>query len=100
MIFYTNIDRLKSLCFVHYTHMRSLIVLKYKDVMQKLKKKGYSSYYLSKNKIMGNSKIQNIRENRVDAKTINQICALLDCQPGEILEYIPDNDRSDQTDCQ
>ena len=39
---------------------------------------------------MGNSKIQNIRENRIDAKTINQICQLLNCQPGEILEYIPD----------
>ena len=66
-------------------------MLKYKNVLEQLKQKGYSSYYLSKNKIMGNSKIQNIRENRVDAKTINQICSILDCQPGEILEYIPDD---------
>lgn len=67
-------------------------MLKYKNVLEQLKQKGYSSYYLSKNKIMGNSKIQNIRENRVDAKTINQICSILDCQPGEILEYIPDKE--------
>ena len=74
-------------------------MLKYKDVLQKLKAKGYSSYYLSKHKIMGNSKIQNIRENRIDAKTINQICQLLDCQPGDILEYIPDNtDSADEPD--
>lgn len=74
-------------------------MLKYKDVLQKLKTKGYSSYYLSKHKIMGNSKIQNIRENKVDTKTINQICALLDCQPGDILEYIPDNtDSTDEPD--
>lgn len=66
-------------------------MLIYKQVLEQLKQKGYSSYYLSKNKIMGNSKIQNIRENRVDAKTINQICQLLNCQPGDILEYIPDN---------
>ena len=66
-------------------------MLKYKNVLEQLKQKGYSSYYLSKNKIMGNSKIQNIRENRVDAKTINQICSILDCQPGDILEYVPDN---------
>ena len=66
-------------------------MLKYKQVLEQLKQKGYSSYYLSKNKIMGNSKIQNIRENKVDAKTINQICQLLNCQPGEILEYIPDD---------
>ena len=74
-------------------------MLKYKDVLQKLKIKGYSSYYLSKHKIMGNSKIQNIRENKVDTKTINHICQLLNCQPGEILEYIPDNtDSADEPD--
>ena len=76
---------------MHNAQIRSLIVLKYKNVLEQLKQKGYSSYYLSKNKIMGNSKIQNIRENRVDTKTINQICALLNCQPGEILEYLPDD---------
>lgn len=66
-------------------------MLKYKNVLEQLKKKGYSSYKLRMQKIMGESKIQNIRENRVDTKTINQICALLNCQPGEILEYIPDD---------
>ena len=44
---------------------------------------------------MGNSKIQNIRDNKVDAKTINQICQLLNCQPGDILEYIPDEPEND-----
>ena len=68
-------------------------MLKYKNVLEQLKQKGYSSYYLSKNKIMGNSKIQNIRENRVDAKTIDQICSILDCQPGDILEYVPDDNK-------
>lgn len=65
-------------------------MLKYKEVLKQLKQNGYSTYYLSKNKIMGNSKIQNIRDNKVDAKTINQICQLLNCQPGDILEYVPD----------
>ena len=31
----------------------------------------------------------------VDAKTINQICQLLNCQPGDILEYIPDEPEND-----
>ena len=67
-------------------------MLKYKNVLDKLKKNGYSSYVLYKQGIMGNSKIQNIRHNKVDARTINQICKLLDCQPGDILEYVPDED--------
>ena len=70
-------------------------MLKYKEVLKQLKQNGYSTYYLSKNKIMGNSKIQNIRDNKVDAKTINQICQLLNCQPGDILEYIPDEPEND-----
>ena len=63
----------------------------YRNVLDKLKEKGYSTYQLRKQKIMGESKIQNIRKNNVDIKTVNQICTLLDCQPGEILEYIPDD---------
>ena len=70
-------------------------MLKYKEVLKQLKQNGYSTYYLSKNKIMGNSKIQNIRDNKVDAKTINQICQLLNCQPGDILVYIPDEPEND-----
>lgn len=70
-------------------------MLKYKEVLKQLKQNGYSTYYLSKNKIMGNSKIQNIRDNKVDAKTINQICQLLNCQPGDILEYVPDELEND-----
>ena len=27
----------------------------------------------------------------VDTKTINKLCVILDCQPGDILEYVPDN---------
>ncbi len=28
---------------------------------------------------------------RLDYNTLNSICGALDCQPGDILEYIPDN---------
>ena len=65
----------------------------YRDVLDKLRKKGYSSYQLRKEKIMGESKIQNIRKNNVDIKTVNQICTLLNCQPSEIIEYVPDTDK-------
>jgi len=27
----------------------------------------------------------------VDTKTINKLCAMLDCQPGDIMEYIPES---------
>lgn len=68
-------------------------MLKYKnDTLQKLKDRGYSTYKLRTEKIMGESKIQNIRRNAVAVETINQLCTLLNCQPGDILEYVPDQE--------
>jgi len=35
--------------------------------------------------------MQKIRTGEIASKeTLNTICRLLDCQPGDILEYIPD----------
>lgn len=66
-------------------------MLKYKDgTLTKLKECGYSTYKLRTEKIMGESKIQNIRRNAVAVETINQLCQLLNCQPGDVLEYVPD----------
>lgn len=65
-------------------------MLRYKNVLEQLKNAGYSTYRLRKDKIMGESKIQNIRQNNVAIETIDQICALLHCQPGDIIEYVED----------
>lgn len=31
------------------------------------------------------------KSKRVDTETINRLCSILDCQPGDIMEYIPDD---------
>jgi putative transcriptional regulator len=65
------------------------IMLKYKiDILEKLKEKGYSTYKLRKDKLMGEAQIQKIRDGEIASKeTLNTICKLLNCQPGDILEY-------------
>lgn len=30
------------------------------------------------------------KSKRVDTETINRLCEVLDCQPGDIMEYIPE----------
>lgn len=67
-------------------------MIKYKiDVLQKLKQKGYSSYKLRKEKIMGEATIQKLRNKKlVSWDNINTICMLLNCQPGDIIEYVKD----------
>ena len=67
-------------------------MLKYKiDVLEELKGKGYTSYKLRKDKIMGEAQIQKIRQGEIASKeTLNTICKLLQIQPGDLLEYIDD----------
>ena len=39
------------------------------------------------------STLQNIRQGkRITTDTIASLCDALDCQPGDILEYVPDNE--------
>jgi DNA-binding Xre family transcriptional regulator len=32
-------------------------------------------------------------DKNVDVSTISKLCALLNCQPGDIMEYVPDDDQ-------
>lgn len=59
------------------------------DVLEMLKKAGYNTTRLRKEKLLNESAIQYLREGRpVGAKALDSICALLDMQPGNILEYV------------
>ena len=69
-------------------------MLRYKiDILEKLKENGYTTYKLRKDKIIGESQIQKIRNGEIASKeTLNTICKLLHCQPGDILEYIEESE--------
>lgn len=71
--------------------------MKYKtDVLSELKNKGFSTYKIRKEKIFGEGTLQNFRLGLpIDWKVIEKLCALLECQPGDILEFVPDS--SDET---
>ena len=59
------------------------------DVLAALKDAGYSSYKLRKEKLMGEATLQQLRAGvLVSWLNISQICRLLNCQPGDILEYV------------
>lgn len=64
--------------------------LRYKiDVLEALKDAGYSSTRLRKEKLMGESYMTQLRRGEmVSWKTIETICNLLGCQPGDIIEYV------------
>lgn len=64
--------------------------IKYKiDILAALKEKGYSQNRIRNEKLIGQSYLTQIRHGElVSWKTIEIICRLLNCQPGDIIEYI------------
>ena len=63
------------------------------DVLAALKEKGYSTYRIRKDKLIGEAQIQKLRSNELVSKeTLNTLCKLLNVQPGEILKYVPDSE--------
>ena len=75
-------------------------MVKYKlDIMQRLKEAGYSSTTLRREKIFGESVMQAFRSGEIfPNKSLDRLCELLQCQPGDILEYVPDEtSESDNT---
>lgn len=63
--------------------------LQYKfDVVAALKGKGYTTYKIRQEKLLSESTIQKLRDGKgVAWENIETICRLLECQPGDLLEY-------------
>lgn len=65
-------------------------MLKYKiDVIESLKEAGYNSTRILKEGIISQSAMQKFRNGEmVGIKTIEQLCELLDMQPGNIIKHV------------
>ena len=63
--------------------------LRYKiNVLKALKAKGYSTYVLQQKNLLSQSTLQKLREGKgVGWDNLERICGLLECQPGDLLEY-------------
>ena len=63
------------------------------NVLAALKQAGYSTGRIRSEKIMGEQMLQKIRqgEEMPSWGTIETICRILNCQPGDIVEYVPEN---------
>ena len=61
------------------------------DVLQELKKAGYNTTRIRKEKLLAESTVQKLRKSEMVAiSNIEIICGLLKCQPGDLLVYSED----------
>lgn len=68
-------------------------MLRYKvNILEELKKTGYSSYRLRQEKILGEATLQKIRvgSTMLTLESLGVICDILRCQPGDLVEWVED----------
>ena len=77
-------------CTIYLSERGGTKMLIYKiDVLETLKEAGYNTTRLRKEKLLNESAIQYLREGKpVGAKALDNICRLLDMQPGNIIKYV------------
>ena len=66
--------------------------LKYKvDVLNAMKEKGYNTTVIRAKGLLSQSTLQKFRNGQgVSWENLETLCALLECQPGDLIEYVED----------
>ena len=64
----------------------------YTKLFDLLKEKGYSTYRIRKEKLISEASMTALRNGKggLEHKTIERLCRVLDCQPGDLMEYVPE----------
>lgn len=68
--------------------------IRYKiEILPALKAIGYTQTRIREDKLIGQATLQQLRHGELASwKTIDTVCRLLDCQPGDLLEHVPTED--------
>lgn len=68
--------------------------ISYNKLLKLLEENNMTSYTITKKyKIVGQATWKKIHEGgHVDTRTIEAFCKLLHCQPGDLIEYVPDEE--------
>lgn len=66
------------------------MMIVYNNIVERLADAGYSTYKIRKDKLLSESTMQKLRSGgTVTTETIDTLCRLLDCQPGDLMAYVP-----------
>lgn len=68
-------------------------MIRFHNMLGLLSESGWSTYRLIKEKQISSGTITRIRAGMsVSTDTIDTICRLCNCQPGDLMEYVPEKD--------
>ena len=63
----------------------------YSKLFALLKEKEYTTYRIRQEKLIGQGTLTALKKGTggLDSKTIARLCEVLNCQPGDLMEYVP-----------
>lgn len=66
--------------------------ISYQKLFLRLEENGWTTYRIRKEKLIGQGTLTALKKGSggLDSKTIARLCKVLNCQPGDLMEYIPD----------
>ena len=66
-------------------------MIKYDKMFALFKQKGYNYSSIRRDKLIPEGTLQAIREGRggLSHKVIDRVCEVLNCQPGDLMEWVP-----------
>ena len=68
--------------------------ISYRKLLHILENRNETSYTLTKkNNVIGQATWKKIKDGgHIDTRTIESLCKYLNCQPGDLMEYVPDEE--------
>ena len=64
----------------------------YDKMLKLMEEKGITSYVCKRDNIIGQATYKKIKDcGDIDTRTIAKMCEVLNCQPGDILEYLKED---------
>jgi putative transcriptional regulator len=69
------------------------LAISYEKLFKLLDEKGWTTYKIRQERLIGQGTLTALKNGTggLDSKTISKLCKVLGCQPGDIMEYIEDN---------
>ena len=71
---------------------------KYDKLFELLKKRGITTYKIRQENLISQAALTKMKngDGNIDTRTIGKLCKLLNCQPGDLMEYV--EERSDENE--
>ena len=82
-------------CIIRCVGGDTIMAIKYKvNIIDALREAGYTSYKIGKEGLINQTALQKLRKGELIAwGQFDTVCRLLNTQPGDLIEYVNDNDQ-------